>query len=290
MDTIVCAIDCSPADQGVVDRAVMFARRMKAQLWLFHAIHTPSDSLHPNPEFERGGELHRLEKMRRIAIEQLMATVDIPWRCEIVHGEPVESIESFCRMHAIDLVVAGSRGIRGLKRLMYGTVVQRMARTVWCPLLVVPVDANAAAKIDRLGICCDLSDHTRDLVAWGVDLARAFDADVNLLHAMAAPDFPELIEPSGSSYEQAQRTMETHVRERLLAMVSAARAPGDVSAHLVRGEAKNRIPQLAAALRIDLLLVGVRPHGAFGRWVVGSTTEAVLRKAVCPILAVPVPS
>ena len=37
----------------------------------------------------------------------------------------------------------------------------------------------------------------------------------------------------------------------------------------------------------DLLVVGVRRHSGLGKIIIGSSTEAILRKAPCAVLAVP---
>ena len=288
MDSVVCTIDLSPADRPVVDWAAMIAQRLKAQLCLFHAIHTPSDSLHPTAECERGGKLHRLREECRAAMARLMAGVEAPCCSEIVFGEPVEAIEAYCRNQSVALIVAGSHGIRGFKRLMVGTVVARMARVVPCPMLVVPVKGGRADGIGRLGICCDLTAQTPQLMTAAAGLARAFNSEVCLLHAMAVPLAPESAEPEGATYSEVQQTMMARVQEQLMAMVPfPLYADIAVATHLVRGEAQEHIAELAAEARIDILVVGVRRHSAIGRWVVGSTTEAALRKAACPVLTVP---
>jgi len=288
MDSIVCTIDLSLADPPVIDWAAMFAQRLNAQLCLFHAIHTPSDSLHPTTEFERGGKLHRLREECQAAMARLMAALEAPCRSEIVLGEPVESIEAYCRNQSVALIVAGSHGIKGLKRLMVGTVVERMARVVSCPMLVVPAKGGAAPGIGRLGICCDFAAQTPQLMTAGGSLARAFNSEVCLLHAMAAPLAPEIVEPDGATYSEVQQAMLLRVQEQLLAMVPYPLFKDvAISTHLVCGEAQEHIADLAADAQVDILVVGVRRHSAIGRWVIGSTTEAVLRKAACPVLTVP---
>lgn len=288
MDSIVCSIDFSPATGPVCAWAAMIARRFQTRLFFFHAIHFPSDSLHPTTEFERGGRLRRLHEERRAAMDRLMAAVDVPCHPEIVAGEPVEAIRQFCRKYPVGLIVAGSRGIGGLKRLVAGTVAARMAREVACPLLVLHSGAGTAVRIDRIGICCDLPDDWDVRLGPGVSLAQAFAARIDLLHAMPSALSPDLAEPSGAPYSLAQQRMEERLQKQLLALVPRSRnGPVDVSAHLVRGEAHERIPELAADLQIDILQVGVRRRSLIGKWVIGSTTEAVLRKANCHVLTVP---
>jgi nucleotide-binding universal stress UspA family protein len=288
MDPIVCAIDFSSADRAVVHWAAMIARRSGAQLWLFHAIHAPSDSLHPTTEFERGGRLRFLHEQRRSAIDRLMACVPVPYRTEMVSGEPVETLARFCRQRPVGMVVAGSRGVRGLKRLMYGTVVERMVREVSCPLLVLHANAQSSVRIERIGICCDLTYRSSQLVARGVELAKTFGAHIDLLHAMAAPPPPDPELKASAPYSQVQQIMEERVKEQLLAMLPAKVGEGvEIGVHSIRGEAMECVAEMAAELPVDLLLVGVRRHSAIGKWVVGSTTEAVLRGGFCPVLTVP---
>ena len=43
----------------------------------------------------------------------------------------------------------------------------------------------------------------------------------------------------------------------------------------------------AAALPADLVVMGTHGRGGFERLVLGSVTEKVLRKAPCPVMAVP---
>jgi nucleotide-binding universal stress UspA family protein len=47
--------------------------------------------------------------------------------------------------------------------------------------------------------------------------------------------------------------------------------------------------RVAAEQLTDVIVVGVHGRSAFDRLVFGSTTEHILRRARCPVLAVPAP-
>ena len=291
METILCAVDLSPATRAVVAWAHLFARQLNARLHLFHAVHTPSDSLHPTTEFERGGALQKRRESSRQQIEQIMAGAEIPWQAEIAFGEPAEMIQQFCHNQNIDLVIAGTKGVRGLKRLLYGTVVERMARMVNCPLLALQPTVDESIKLEHIGICCDMTKGSHRLIDYGLRLAQAFEAEVYLLHAMETPLAPGLVEPTDAPYGQVQQTLQVRLQGELLAMVPEKKREAiGVSAHLVPGQAQESIPELAGTLNIDMVLVGVRRHSPIGKWVLGSTTEALLRDARCQVLTVPVRS
>ena len=108
---------------------------------------------------------------------------------------------------------------------------------------------------------------------------------------METPLAPGLVEPTDAPYGQVQQTLQVRLQGELLAMVpEEERDAMGVSAHLVPGQAQESIPELAGTLDIDMVLVGVRRHSPIGKWVAGSTTEALLRDARCQVLTVPVRS
>ncbi len=291
MESILCSVDLSPASQSVADWAVMFARKLQLPLLLFHAIHEPFDALHHCVEFERGGDLERRRSSSSAALEKLMQAAQVSWRHEIVHGDPAETVQQYCRTHQVALVVAGSQGVTGLKRFFWGTVVERMARMLPCPMLVVRPGRPLPVKIRAVGVCCDRSEAGWGLVAGAATLALCFEADLYIFCALEAALDSHLGEPSQVTYGQAQSELQMHWHKKLLSMVpSQIRKMLKVSAHLAYGEALDEIPVLVRQHQPDLLLVGVRSRSTLGQWMAGSTTETLLRRAPCQLLAVPTSS
>ena len=56
----------------------------------------------------------------------------------LLEGAPEEKIVEYSREHGIDLVVIGSHGYGGVKRLLLGSVTDRVIRSCEVPVLVVP--------------------------------------------------------------------------------------------------------------------------------------------------------
>lgn len=81
-------------------------------------------------------------------------------------------------------------------------------------------------------------------------------------------------------------------RERLLARLEsfgepARRAGVGVEVEVAEGEPVRTILERAAALPASVVALGTHGHGGFEQLFLGSVTEKVLRKAACPVLAVP---
>jgi acetoin utilization deacetylase AcuC-like enzyme/nucleotide-binding universal stress UspA family protein len=285
MDSILCTLDLSSDAARVAAWAAEFAQRLNLPLLVFHAIHTLSDAIYPSAEFERGGDLERRRAECSAAIEAVMHPIAIPWRLEIVFGDPAEMVQQYCRTHEVALVVAGSMRMTVFKRFFLGTVVERMVRMLPCPLLVVRSGQSSACGLTEIGVCSDRSESGRQLVAGAAELAQAFGARLLIYSALeTALDSNAAPMP----YTRAQGELQQHWRDDLIAMIPAERRESlEVSVHLAFGDALDEIPALVGTHPPDLLIVGVRPRSTLGQWMSGSTTESLLRKAPCHVLARP---
>jgi acetoin utilization deacetylase AcuC-like enzyme/nucleotide-binding universal stress UspA family protein len=289
MESILGAVDLSPASQLVASWATLFALKMDRPLLLLHAIHVPSDPIHPSPEFIGSDDSAHREARCRAALQALMPSNQVSWGGEIVFGDPAEMVQQYCRTHHVSLVVAGSQGVTGLRRFLLGTVVERMARMLPCPLLVIRPNRTYPPRIRSIGVCCDRSQTGRALVSRAAVLAQAFDADLHIISALEAALDVAIQDPAEIPYGQAQMELQSRWRKKLAAMVPAQlRDSVKVTVHLAFGEASDEIPVLVRNDRFDLLLVGVRNRSILGQWMAGSTTEALLRQAPCQVLVVPV--
>lgn len=67
-------------------------------------------------------------------------------------GDPAREILRYASRFAIDLIVIGTHGCTGLRRVLLGSVAERVVRGARCPVLVVPAASTvdlAALGVDR---------------------------------------------------------------------------------------------------------------------------------------------
>lgn len=139
---IVAAIDGSP----VAERALAFAVEEAAvrHLPLSVVIARPTLSARWSGDARLAPPLDtgKAEDMRSIA-EEMLAKVEkergrpnsADTSIELLNGPPAEIIEEFLRPS--DLLVVGSRGIGGVRRLLLGSVSSALVQTAPCPVVVV---------------------------------------------------------------------------------------------------------------------------------------------------------
>ena len=158
---ILAPIDGSGTAQRAFDFALETARENGAELIPLYVVEVPIAAYQApgfNPAivrdtlFEEGERLkaETLAAMQRQNVKGAPSVVETA----VPGGDIAECILEQARANHCDLVVMGTHGRRGVRRLMLGSVAERFVRMACCPVLMIPgsVDptdnAQAAAQIE----------------------------------------------------------------------------------------------------------------------------------------------
>jgi nucleotide-binding universal stress UspA family protein len=150
---IGCAIDFSEPSRLAMHKASELARRLDGDLELVH-VHTP-----PAPvgdvvvtSADLGPEaLGDIEKRMATWRDEAARLVGRPVRSTVFPGDAAAEIVRLAQEQWFDLIVVGTRGRRGLKRLVLGSVAERVVREAPCAVLVVrrePFGAEARKQAE----------------------------------------------------------------------------------------------------------------------------------------------
>jgi len=132
---ICCAVDFSDSSRVAMDYAADLARRSEASLTLVHvrdATRTASTSLGP----DLGATVrqrHRMLEAWRCEAEFLAGR---PVEIRMIEGHPADALLRFAGDGSFELIIIGTHGRGGLKRLVLGSVAEQVARRAECPVLV----------------------------------------------------------------------------------------------------------------------------------------------------------
>jgi nucleotide-binding universal stress UspA family protein len=140
----------------------------------------------------------------------------------------------------------------------------------------------------RIIAAVDFSPVSNAVVVQAVAIARAFEAELYLVH-VAAPD-PDFVGfEAGPRSVRETRAGELRKEHRdLQQWASDLRDQGlEAEALLVQGPTVETLTERAAHLRADLVVLGSHGHGAVYRALMGSVSEGVLREGICPVLVIP---
>jgi nucleotide-binding universal stress UspA family protein len=299
MKTVLCSIDLSAFSPAVLCLGAGLARRFEARLMVFHSVYSADDPTFGNPLFEHGGELKRRTADALDRIQALMEHCPVDWQPLIRPGEPVAALAQTAAQTPADLVVVASHGFGGLKRLLLGRVVERMVRMVPTPFLVVrgqtasrsPAGCWEPPAFQRILIGCGLASDFQPAVEWGLRLAGRFGAEATVLHAMESPAPEKEADAPEGSYAQIEQERQADRRRRLQRLIAllAGASRSAVETVLAQGPPGDALLEQARRQVPDMVVVGVRRQSGIRRVLIGSTTEILLRRSPCPVLAIPEP-
>ena len=292
-ETIICSTDFSKHSEKTLEQGVELSKIFGARLLIFHSIPIVHDQFYGGSAFRDAGVRDKLRFKALTRIKELASGFTVNWTPVITFGEPVEELARVVEDRDVDLVVAASYGVSGLKRMLSGTVVERMARIINVPLFVVenvkkPQENTSLKQISRILVGCDASPGSLPLLKFSNTLAERFGAELLLLHAVQSPAAGGMDEFSYTSYGEAQKEYTNHLRDNLSEMfsssISGTAAPG---IFIEPGLPEEALVSCAEKEQCDILIVGVKQHGPLEKFLIGSTTESVLRRSRRPVIVFP---
>ena len=132
---ICCPVDFSETSRLALNEAADMARRDGSELALVHVLEGPASMGDVATSVARLLESKEaeLEKWKSEAEQRSGGKV----RSTVIPGSAAEEICRFAQEGAFDLVVLGTHGRTGIRRLMLGSVAEKVVREAHCPVLVV---------------------------------------------------------------------------------------------------------------------------------------------------------
>lgn len=141
---IVVATDFSPASEPALDAAAALAREIGAKVSLIHVFDpmplVPPAAI-PRPERMEGAIEEEMREKIVELLEEMKAERLEGLECEVAavnHDSAALGLCEWAEEHGADLVVVGTHGRTGLRRLLIGSVAERVVRHCHCPVLAVP--------------------------------------------------------------------------------------------------------------------------------------------------------
>lgn len=189
--------------------------------------------------------------------------------------------------HDVDLMVLGTHGKRGVRRLMLGSVAEEVVRNASCPVVTVGRGAIPPEGMEggTMLVPVDFSEHQGRLLEHVRELAPVYDMDVTVLHVVEMEGVPDAYGVYSSLPDPGK--LGARAEEALDEEMESLRADGiNVSVAVKSGHPGDQI--LTYAEENDAAFITIATHGRTGleRMLMGSVAEKVIRRAPCPVCTV----
>jgi len=244
-------------------------------------------SVSPIPQVRR-----HFEEQERLTAEELQRVADREGvAAEAMPGVSVaEGLHDLAEELDPELVVVGSSHRSAIGQVLAGNIGLRLLNGLGRPLAVGPAGySEGAHRLETIGVGFDGSPESRAALQAAVGLARASDAEVEII-GVALP-YAELT-PGPWAFGWQASASRADFEERMRGRVESAAAGlprGVRSSH--RCQVGNPTEVLLDASReLDLLVLGSRGYGPARRLLLGSVSARIVREAHCPVLVTPRPA
>jgi nucleotide-binding universal stress UspA family protein len=151
-NALLCGVDFSEPSRHAMLEACHLAKQSNARLTLVHVFEPPVSGYAPTELVEPPSP-----KLLGVVTEELERKLET-WRAEaaritggdvagrVLPGVPGEEIPRLAREEGFDLVVVATHGRHGVKRLLMGSVAERIVREAPCSVLVARRAARGVAS------------------------------------------------------------------------------------------------------------------------------------------------
>ncbi|MCP2520078.1 universal stress protein [Candidatus Aminicenantes bacterium AC-335-K20] len=279
---IVWATDFSDESVDALNYAELFAKKFNASLFALHVIPDFSPILYNTSILIKGELIKKIDELKKTAKKRLLTIGkgrDVKTTNLISQGNPPDKIVEIAEKKKADLIVLGKRGLSVVEKFFIGSVANRVLRASHIPVLVTKKSAKKPA-IKKILIPTDFSTREESERKYAWEIAKAFDADITILHVLELHgyDFPPkildgLLEAVYKEFQKRKREEKEKIKikEEVYRAVNAAAG----------------IVDFANTHNYDLIVMSTYTRSALERFFLGSTTEKVVSYSSIPVFVIP---
>lgn len=276
-DNLLYATDFSESSLTALPFVQAIARKLGSSVFVCHII-TPTPLAVGAPE--AAPYLYQAE--RDNAEKEMAALVtsrelrDLKTTSLMPSGILAEEIETAIRDNKIDLVIAGTHGRTGMRRLLLGSAVEEICRVAACPVLTVGPELSFRENIELKHILLpsDLSEESLRSLPYVAQLARAYDSAVTVLHVM----------PEDAATNPDAKVLSEPVRRQMVHLFEPQLAGLKTEYVIEFGDAVETVLTRARRTKADLIGMGIRSAFLPGFQLHSSFAYRVISGAHCPVL------
>ncbi len=301
LDNILIPTDFSACADHALDHALEVADRFGTHLHILHVVNElDPDWYGVTDAQERAVQLRdqirteAQERLETLAPEKdhydFKTTISLQLSFDVA-----DSINEYVEEEAIDLVVMGTHGRKGLDRLMLGNVADKIIRHAPCPVMTVReevpwMEEDEDLSFDDILAPIDFSEHSREALRMSKFFAGQYQARLHLMFVAekrTVPTFSDTGLPGVGVVEMDPQIVD-NAEEALQQLDENIEGPEVQAAYHVReGNVSEDVVDFAETRGVSLIVMATRGLTGVSRFLLGSNTERIVRVAPCPVLTIP---
>jgi nucleotide-binding universal stress UspA family protein len=289
INQILVPTDFSENAELAVNYAIALAKQCSAKLHLLHTPVVPTYllmdlSYSPGPEAVTRILNDAQEALDRQA--QTITAAGVEHFTAIREGTVHEVIRDYAKEHDVDLVVVGTHGRTGVSKLMYGSITERVIKTVHTPIIIIPPEGGRIPS--SIVIAYDFSAPAKH----AAEVARAIHGvshgSLHLVHSYLDVwgEYTDRGAVVGEAAEKRREALHLGLEGMLkddakeLFSIDAQA----IQTHLVTGDPATGILKVVDEVGATLICAGTTGKSGIERLLIGSVARRLLHDSEIPLL------
>ena len=274
---ILFATDFSEYSQQALPYVTSLAGKFGSNVYLYHVV-TPSQLLIGAPEAAPYlyGVLDKTSREELTGMVHLPELKGLKTKAILANGMLEDELLKASNENQIDLIVLGTHGRTGIRRLVLGSAAEQICRIATCPVLTVGPDTvlNKRPMFRRILVPTDFSEESTEILPYVLDIAREYGAAITFLHVI----------PLDAAVNINARLLAEDAR-RTLKKAFARECADHTPQFLIEfGHPAEAILRAAMENKADLIAMGIRHAFAPGIHLRSGVAYQVMARANCPVL------
>lgn len=306
--TILVPTDFSTSSWKSLRIAAMLATRIGMKVCVLHVL---SSDYSPLFEILQPGEPKKIDisayqdqvkiLLREKALEQL---ADFPDAAAmtiepiILTGNPARQILKVIHTTRPDLVVMGTRGQSDIMSLFIGGCAEQVIQKSSRPILVVPQDMKiqeflkpsilkrtkpVGEAVVKILLPTDFSSSSVHALHYALELCQLLPASLYVLHVIEHLSLSDSLPTDEDMVEIAAKKKEViNFLDREMGLERCKM----INISVCVGDPTREILTTCSQEQIDLVVMGTQGRNWLERFLLGSTTEAIISRSPCPVMTV----
>lgn len=193
-------------------------------------------------------------------------------------GNPANAIASVAEN--FDMIVMGTHGRTGFKRLLMGSVAERVLRTCPKPVLLIE-EFSKTFPIKNILVTTDFSRNAQKAFPYAKTIAEKTGASINLVHVVSKDNFEDLKEID-QMVKDRKKALQEHVQLHFSELKDRVKPEVIVSAKSV----SEAIHDLNFSRQYNLIVMATIGRTGLKHLLLGSVASSVVRNNETAVLTV----
>lgn len=187
MKRILVPVDFSPTSEKALRFAVDIASKSKGSIMLYH-VYTPEGStfigtVETRKQYNTQTEANLLKRLQRFKKKVIQTTDEVSVAAVIGRSPIIDNILGFAEANQADMIVMGTQGASGLRKVIVGSVAAHIIEKSDIPVLLVP-EKFEWKEPEQFVFATNYQRADRKALTLTVALAKIYNAAVTVVHLL----------------------------------------------------------------------------------------------------------